>query len=101
MAHSDSDDESDPFSMFKNDRVLNIEEDDVQQVESTASLRDIILKPSTSVCGTIDNLFLRKDIYGLEALTCEPRTLETSEEPDKAYRYSTEPVTTFVVVLID
>lgn len=101
MAHSDSDDENDPFSMFKNDRVLNIEEDDVQQVESTASLQGVILKPSLSICGTIDDLFLRKDIYGLEALTCEPRPLETSEEPDKAYRYSTGPVTTFAIVLID
>lgn len=86
MAHSDSDDENDPFSMFKNDKILNIEEDDVQQVESTASQQNIILDAKPSVCSIIDDLFLRKDLYGLEALTNEPERQETSEECDVAHR---------------
>ena len=82
----DSDDENDPFSMFKNGTILNIEEDDAQPVESTASQESVILKPTASICSTIDNLFLRKDIYGLEALISEPRRVETSEASDEAYR---------------
>ena len=86
MAQSDSDDENDPFSMFKNDKILIIEEDDVQQVESTASQQSVILNVKPSVCSIIDNLFLRKDIYGLEALTNEPERQETSEGYEEAYR---------------
>jgi hypothetical protein len=86
MAQSDSDDENDPFSMFKIDKILNIEEDDVQQVESTASQQSVILNAKSSVCSIIDDLFLRKDIYGLEALTNEPERLDTSEECEEAHR---------------
>lgn len=86
MAQSDSDDENDPFSMFKNDKILIVEEDDVQQVESTACQQSVILNAKPSICSIIDDLFLRKDIYGLEALTNEPQRQETSEECTEAHR---------------
>ena len=89
MAHSDSDDENDPFRMFRNGKILDIEEEEgknVLQEESTAIHQSIVLNTSTSMCSIIDNLFLRKDIHGLEALTYVLEASEDLKKVDEATR---------------
>ena len=67
MSDIDSDDESDPFMMFRGPPILNIRcmdehPDDCAEVVVV----DDISEPS--FCAIVDDLFLRKDISGLEAL---------------------------------
>ena len=72
MSTADSDDEYDPFMMFKKSDVLIVEEEEevvsVPMTKPAAAVQEIQTGKPTTTCGIIDDLFLRKDIYGLEAL---------------------------------
>jgi hypothetical protein len=61
----DSDDEEDPFMMFRSGTIVSVEEteDDreVPQTEIESSYKE-------TYCAVIDELFLKKDLSGLEAL---------------------------------
>jgi hypothetical protein len=70
MSSADSDDEYDPFMMFKKNDVLVVEEEEEVSIPviKPAAVEEIQIQKPTTNCGVIDDLFLRKDIYGLEAL---------------------------------
>jgi hypothetical protein len=70
MSSADSDDEYDPFMMFKKTDIVVIEEEEEVciPVIKPAAVQEIQIQKPTTNCGVIDDLFLRKDIYGLEAL---------------------------------
>lgn len=70
MSSADSDDEYDPFMMFKKNDALVIEEEEEISIPviQPAAVQEIQTQKPTTNCGVIDDLFLRKDIYGLEAL---------------------------------
>jgi hypothetical protein len=62
----DSDDEEDPFMMFRTGTVVNVEdtEDDREAFQTEIELPD----HRETYCAVIDELFLKKDLSGLEAL---------------------------------
>ena len=67
MSDVDSDDESDPFMMFRGPPILNIRCMDEHPDDCTeVVVIDDLSEPS--FCAIVDDLFLKKDISGLEAL---------------------------------
>jgi hypothetical protein len=69
----DSDDDEDPFMMFRKDKVIVFDEDaiqqDLEQEQAALGIEDIEDTVTLqSMSYIIDDLFLRKDVSGLDTL---------------------------------
>ena len=78
MSDVDSDDESDPFMMFRGPPIMNIR---CMEEHPEKDTEDVLVKSfsTSSFCANVDDLFLRKDISGLEALL-DDKNMDSTED---------------------
>ena len=67
-SNDSSDDEDDVFNVFRTKKFEYVCEEDAQIAKEGSAVEHSGDQELQSFCAVIDDLFLRKDIYGLEAL---------------------------------
>ena len=76
MSEADSDDE-DPFMMFRKETVILLEEEEEKEVtETKADQVKLAENVPNPFCFIVDELFLRKNIPGLESLMNDSQDIQ-------------------------